>query len=180
MDKLEFNNKKQCGLWLMLVGIVIVLSDIFGGVFLINPIIFLAGYYICFFSVNVNKKVRKRLSQGAISKFQIKVIYVSLVMLFVLMFCIAGPFIPGWNWRLIWLGVFLATAIHFIPWFIIHGFSMLALAIIDIAICIFGYTFPDVSIKTIGYAYAITKILFGIYLFFISKPSVFVIKKKTT
>ncbi|WP_027218303.1 DUF6609 family protein [Butyrivibrio fibrisolvens] len=28
MDKLEFNNKKQCGLWLMLVGIVIVLSDI--------------------------------------------------------------------------------------------------------------------------------------------------------
>lgn len=69
MDKLEFNNKKQCGLWLMLVGIVIVLSDIFGGVFLINPIVFLAGYYICFFSVNVNKKVRKRLSQGAISKF---------------------------------------------------------------------------------------------------------------
>ncbi|WP_420314797.1 DUF6609 family protein [Butyrivibrio fibrisolvens] len=22
MDKLEFNNKKQCGLWLMLVGII--------------------------------------------------------------------------------------------------------------------------------------------------------------
>ncbi|WP_044957683.1 DUF6609 family protein [Butyrivibrio sp. LC3010] len=178
MDKLEFNNKKQCGLWLMLVGVVIVLSDIFGGDFLINPIVFLAGYYICFFSVNVNKKVRKKLSQGPLSKFQIKMIYVSLIMLFVLMFCIAGPFIPGWNWRLIWLGVFLATAIHFIPWFTIHGFSMLALAMVDIIVCIIGYAFPEVSIKVIGYVDAITKIILGTYLFFLSKPSAFVFRGK--
>ena len=129
MNDLEFNNKKQCGLWLMLVGAVIVISDILGGNFLINPIIFLIGYYICFFSVNVNKKVREKLSQGPISKFQIKMIYVSLALLFVLMFGIAGPFIHGWNWRLIWLGIFLATAIHFIPWFFIHGRSMVILAV---------------------------------------------------
>jgi hypothetical protein len=176
MNNLEFNNKKQCGLWLMLVGAVIVIADIFGGNFLINPIIFLIGYYICFFSVNVNKKVRKKLSQGPISKFQIKMIYISLAMLFVLLFCIAGPFIPGWNWRLIWLGIFLATAIHFIPWFFIHGWSMVILAVIDIAICVIGYTFSDVSIKLIGYIDALSKIIFGIYLFFLSKPSVFIRK----
>ena len=173
MNDLEFNNKKQCGLWLMLVGAVIVISDILGGNFLINPIIFLIGYYICFFSVNVNKKVREKLSQGPISKFQIKMIYVSLALLFVLMFGIAGPFIHGWNWRLIWLGIFLATAIHFIPWFFIHGRSMVILAVTDIVICVTGYIFPDTSVKLIGYLDAATKIVCGAYLFFLSKPSVF-------
>ena len=177
MKKLEFYNKKQCGLWLILVGIVLVVSNIFGGDFYINPIIFLVGYYICFFCVNVNKKVRKKLSQGPISKFQIQMIYVSLFMLFILMFCIAGPFIPSWNWRLIWLGVFLATAIHFVPWMIIHGWSMLTLSIVDICICVIGYIYPDLSINIIGYVDAITKIIWGIYLFFISKPSSLFIKK---
>ena len=177
MNKLEFNNKKQCGLWLMLVGIVLVVSNIFGGDFFINPIIFLIGYYICFFSVNVNKKVRKKLSQGPISKFQIKMIYVSLAMLFILMFCIAGVFIPSWNWKLIWLGVLMATAINFIPWFIIHGWSMLVLAIVDIIICIIGYLNLNISVDIIGYMDAITKIICGIYLYFLSKPSILKIKK---
>ena len=177
MKKLEFNNKKQCGLWLIVVGLIIIISDIFGGDFLINPIIFVIGYYTAFFTINVNKNVRKKLSQGPISKFQIKMIYVSLAMLFILIFFIAGSFIPSLNWRLIWLGVFLATAIHFIPWFFIHGWSMLFLAIIDIIICIQGYTNSSISINLIGYIDALTKIIFGIYLFFISKPSTFIYKK---
>ena len=112
-ETLEFNNKKQCGLWLMCIAVVIIVSVIFGGSFLVNPFIFLIGYYACFFSINVNKKLRAKLSQGSISKFQIKMIYASIAALFILMFCIAGPFIPGWHWRQIWLGVLLATAIHF-------------------------------------------------------------------
>lgn len=94
---LEFNHKKQCGLWLMGIGAVLLISVAFGGKFLVNPFIFLAGYYACFFGVNVNKKVREKLSQGGISKFQIKMIYASLAALFLLMFGIAGPFIPGWH-----------------------------------------------------------------------------------
>ena len=178
MNKLEFNNKKQCGLWLMSVAVIIIISCILGGDFLINPIIFTIGYYICFFSINVNKRVRKKLSQGPMSTFQIKMIYVSLALLFVLMFFIAGSFIPTLNWRLIWLGVFLATAIHFIPCFFIHGWSMLVLASLDIILYIVGYTNSNISIELIGYLDATTKIVFGIYLFFISKPSLLIIKKK--
>ena len=173
-EKLEFNNKKQCGLWLMLIGVVLIISAIFGGTFLINPFIFLIGYYACFFGVNLNKKLRKKLSQGSISKFQIKMIYLSIIVLFILMFCIAGPFIPTWNWRYIWLGVLLATGIHFILWFIIHGWSMIILAIVCIIISILGYILPDISIFYICIIDALAKIICGIYLFFLSKPSSFI------
>ncbi len=54
-EALEFNHKKQCGLWLILIGIVLIISVIFGGKFLVNPFVFLIGYYACFFGVNVNK-----------------------------------------------------------------------------------------------------------------------------
>lgn len=174
---LEFNNKRQCGLWLMLIGIVLIISVIFGGQFLVNPFIFLAGYYACFFSVNANKKVRMKLSQGSISKFQIKMIYISIAVLFLLMFCIAGPFIPGWHWRQIWLGVLLATAIHFFIWFIIHGWSMVVLGVICIMISAAGYVFADIPISIICTIDAVTKLICGVYLFFISKPSKFVPKR---
>ena len=48
-ETLEFNHKKQCGLWLVLIGIVLIAAVACGGRFLVNPIVFLAGYYICFF-----------------------------------------------------------------------------------------------------------------------------------
>ena len=72
-ETLEFNHKKQCGLWLILIGIVLIIAVICGGKFFVNPFVFLIGYYICFFGVNVNKKLRNKLSQGDIAKKQIKV-----------------------------------------------------------------------------------------------------------
>ncbi len=89
---LEFNHKIQCGLWLILIGIVLIVAVICGGEFFVNPFVFLIGYYACFFGVNVNKKVREKLSQGDISKKQIKMIYFSIATLFILMFCSAAAF----------------------------------------------------------------------------------------
>ena len=63
-ETFEFNHKKQCGLWLILVAIVLTAAVIFGGEFLVNPFVFLIGYYVSFFCVNVNKKVREKLSNG--------------------------------------------------------------------------------------------------------------------
>lgn len=175
-ETLEFNHKKQCGLWLMLIGLVLIAAVVFGGKFLINPFVFLIGYYVSFFSVNLNKKVRQKLSQGSISKKQIKIIYLSIAALFILMFCIAGPFIPGWHWRQIWLGVLMATAIHFFLWFFIHGWCMVILATVCIIIAAVGYIFTSVSIQVVCIVDAAAKLLCGAYLFFISKPSKFVPK----
>ena len=171
---LEFNHKKQCGLWLILIGIVLIAAVICGGEFFVNPFVFLIGYYACFFGVNVNKKVREKLSQGDISKKQIKMIYFSIATLFILMFCIAGPFIPGWHWRQIWLGVLMATSIHFFLWFFVHGWSMVVLGIVCMVIVTMGYILPGIPVSVICIADAMVKLICGIYLLFIAKPSKYI------
>ena len=99
--------------------------------------------------------------------------YFSIAALFLLMFCIAGPFIPGWHWRQIWLGVLMATAIHFFLWFFIHGWSMVVLGIVCIIIAAIGYVFPAISVSVICIADAAAKLICGIYLLFFSRPSKF-------
>ncbi|MBR4224359.1 MAG: hypothetical protein IKR73_06080 [Oscillospiraceae bacterium] len=175
--ELEFGHKKQGGLWLLSIGIVLIAATIFGGKFLVHPIIFLAGYYAFFYIVNINRKVREKLSQGGISKFQIKIIYFSIAALFVLMFCIAGPFIPLWDWRMIWLGVMLATGLHFLLWYPVHGKSMVILGIICSLIAVCGYV-TDLPYAVFGYADAAAKIVCGVYMLFFSKPSKGYIYKK--
>lgn len=167
---LEFNNKRSCGLWLTLVGAVLLIAMAFGGRFLINPIIFLAGYYISFYIANINKKIRSRLSQGRASKFQIKMICISIAALFLLMFCIAGPFIPSMNWRMIWLGVNLATAIHFAGFYFVHGKSMILIGSVCAAIAVAAYILPEITLAALA-ADALVKLGFGIWLLFFSLPT---------
>ena len=168
---LEFNNKRSCGLWLVLVGIVLGISILFGGHFLVNPFLFLAGYYISFYIANVNGKVRRNLSQGSASPFQIKMIFKSIALLFVLMFCIAGPFIPQMNFRMIWLGVSLATGLHFFPFYFVHGKSMILLGVLCTAIAICGYLCIGIPTVLFFSADAMIKFGFGVWMLFFSKPS---------
>ena len=110
--------------------------------------------------------------------FQIKMIYFSIAALFLLMFCIAGPFIPSWNWRMIWLGVFLATGLHFLLWYPIHGKVMVILGIVTSVTAILGYILSSAPFAIFGAADAAAKIGFGIYMLFFSKPSTGTMKKK--
>ena len=168
---LEFNNKRSCGLWLTLVGAVLMVSVFFGGNFIVNPFIFLIGYYGCFYVANVNKKVRAKLSDGPASPFQIKMIFVSIGMLFILMFLIAGPFIPRWDWRMIWLGVSLATGVHFLLFYFVHGRSMLLIGMLCILTAAAGYTISSASTEIFLYADSVIKIGFGVWMLFFSKPT---------
>ena len=63
-EKLEFNYKKSGGLWLIAVAIVIAFATLIGGQQIINMQVFSIGYVVCFFSINVNKKLLKKLSTG--------------------------------------------------------------------------------------------------------------------
>lgn len=171
ISELEFNNKRSCGLWLTLVGAVIIASLAFGGHFIVNPFIFLAGYYLSFFLANVNRKVRAKLSDGTASPFQIKIIYFGIALLFILMFLIAGPFIPSWNWKMIWLGVSLATGIHFLIFYFVHGRPMIVLGASCIAIAVSGYAVAFVPAALFLTADALIKFGFGIWMLFFSKPT---------
>ena len=56
-EKLEFNDKRCCGLWFIIIGVVIIFSAIFGGDQMINPIIFILGYIGGIYISTINKKV---------------------------------------------------------------------------------------------------------------------------
>ena len=140
-EKLEFNYKRACGLWLIVVAAVIAIATLVGGKQIINMQVFSIGYVISFFSINMNKKVLYRLSDGPSSEFQNKVSSYAVVFLFVLMVLLGGPFFATENWRLIWLGALMATALHFFPYYFVHGKSMIYLGLICAINVFAGYIF---------------------------------------
>ena len=170
-EKLEFNYKKSGGLWLIAVAIVIAFATLIGGQQIINMQVFSIGYVVCFFSINMNKNLLKKLSTGSSTKFQNKVSKYSIILLFILMIFLGGPFFATENWRLIWLGALLATALHFFPFYFVHGKSMVLLGIMCTVNIIMGYIFSGVSLVLFAYIDAIIKFIFGVYLLFFSKAT---------
>ena len=170
-EKLEFNYKKSCGLWLIAVALVIAVATLIGGKQIINMQVFSIGYMISFFSINMNKNLLNKLSTGSSTKFQKNVSKYSIILLFILMIFLGGPFFATENWRLIWLGALLATALHFFPFYFVHGKSRILLGIMCTVNIIMGYIYSDVSLVLFAYIDAIIKFIFGVYLLFFSKAT---------
>lgn len=170
-EKLEFNYKRACGLWLIVVAVIISVATLTGGKQIINMPVFSIGYVISFISINMNKKVLNRLSNGYSNTFQNKVSLYAIFLLFILMFLLGGPFFATENWRLIWLGALMATALHFFPYYFVHGKSMIFLGLICVINISVGYIFKDIPLEVIAYIDSAIKFVFGIYLLFFSKPS---------
>ena len=87
------------------------------------------------------------------------------------MFLLGGPFFANENWRLIWLGALMATALHFFPYYFVHGKSMIYLGLICAINIFVGYFFTNIPLEVIAYIDSAIKFVFGIYLLFLSKPS---------
>ena len=170
-EKLEFNYKRTCGLWLIVVALIILVATLIGGKQIINMQVFSIGYVISFFSINMNKKVLNRLSSGSSNEFQNKVASYAIILLFILMLLLGGPFFATENWRLIWLGALMATALHFFPYYFVHGKSMIYLGLICAINIFVGYFFTNIPLEVIAYIDSAIKFVFGIYLLFLSKPS---------
>ena len=165
-EKLEFNYKRACGLWLILVAAAILAATFAGGKQIINMQIFCIGYIVSFFTVNMNKRVLNKLSDGSLSEFQRKVSLYAIILLLVLMSLLGGPFFADENWRLIWLGALMATAIHFFMYYFVHGKSMIYLGAVCTLNILAGYIFSGVPVTVIAYIDAAIKLIFGIYLLF--------------
>ena len=162
----EYNDKRCCGLWFIIIGVVIIVSAIFGGEQKIHPIIFTVGFIVGFYLSVINKKVVTKLSYGKSSKFQNNMAIFSIAILFPLMFVF-----PMQNWRMIWLMTFLAVGIHFIPFYFVHGISMIGIAILCSANAVIGIFLPIIPFIVLAFIDGLIKIGFGIYLLFFSKPT---------
>lgn len=163
-EKLTFLNKGRCGMWLIWIGAVIILGTIIGGSNCLNPMVFGVGYSFGMFMMLKSKFVKKHFSLGENSKFQNKISGISILLMFVLMSLISGRYFATYNYRMIWLGALLATAIHFIPFSIVHGKLLLVLSIPLAINALVGMLEPSASFYYFGIIDGIIKILFGIML----------------
>ncbi|RSK29117.1 hypothetical protein EJF36_20765 [Bacillus sp. HMF5848] len=164
--QLEHNAKRLCGLWLVFIGGVIVLATVIGGPFVLNPFIFMIGYGVGIYLTDFNKWVQQKFTDGDLSKFQLKMSKYGVMSLFPLMFMLGGPFIPSGDWRMVWLGTFLATGIHFFPFYYVHGKSMIYLAIVCSVLAIVGMFMKEIPFIYFGIMDGGVKTIFGIYLLF--------------
>lgn len=171
IKELEFNDKKVCVLWLIMVAVVIAIGTLTGGKQIINILVFNIGYVISFFLISMNEKVLNKLSDGPSSEFQKKVSSCAVILLFVLMALLGSLFFATENWRLIWLGALMVGALYFFPYYFVHGKSMIYLGLICAINIFVGYVCTDISLEVIAYIDTAIKFMFGIYLLFLSKPS---------
>lgn len=171
IKKLKFLNKRLCGIWLIWIGFIIFLGTLLGGNYLINPFIFSVGYALGYFFIFCTPLFRKHFSYGKHSKFQAKTSKLSVILLFVLMCLFSGRYFGVNNYRLIWLGALLATAIHFIPFSIVHGKLLLIMSIPLILTSLLGILDSNISFCYLAFIDAVIKILFGIILFISKKPT---------
>jgi len=169
--KVEYNMKRLVGLWLILIGVVILISTLVGGRFVLNPYVFMIGYGVSIYLVEFNKPIKQKLIDGEITLFQKKMAKYGDTSLFILIFIIAGPFIPSSNWRMMWMGTFLATGIHFLIFYYVHGKSMIYLAIILSTFAVAGMTMKQTSFFYFGIIDGMVKAFFGIYLLFFTKTN---------
>lgn len=167
--QLVFGNKKLVGLWLIIVGVVIAIATLLGGEKLINQFIFATGYGCGFYLTIVNLSLYERYSEKAMSSFQQKVSRIGIISLFILMFLLGGPYFKIYNWRMIWLGAFLATGLHLYIFYFVHGKPMLLIGTVLTLIAGSGYLIPSISFQIISYTFAVAEILFGLYMFMFSK-----------
>ncbi|GIP28133.1 hypothetical protein J23TS9_32630 [Paenibacillus sp. J23TS9] len=169
--KIEFLNKRVCGAWLIWVALVIFAGLMAGGQQLILMPVFSFGYVIGIFGILGNKMVNRKLSYGRPSVLQKRMLIFSIILMFVLMVLIGGPHFGNGNYRLIWLGAFLAIGIHFIPMSWVHGPSMIVMAALLTADALYGILDESVSFHMIAYIDIGIKLVFGIYLLFSGKPA---------
>lgn len=161
----------MCGLWLHIIGAVIIAATLVGGEFVLNPIVFMIGFGLGFYLTNYNKSILTKFTDGEFSKFQEKMSTIGVISLFPLIFILGGSFIPSGNWNMMWLGALLATGIHFLPFYFVHGKSMIYLAVACSILAIIGMLSKEIPFLYFGVADGIVKVLFGLYLLFFTKKN---------
>ena len=169
-EKLHFLNKRTCGIWLIWVSIVILLGTVFGGDEEIQQNIFYLGYFSGLLLTVGNKWLNRKLSYGEPSVFQKRMSIVSIAIMFVLLVLIGGPYFEVHNYRLIWLGAFLAIGLHFFPFAVVHGKSMIVLGVLTSINALVGIKHDSIPFYVIAYIDVIIKVIVGFVLLFSKKP----------
>lgn len=167
----SYLNKRVCGLWLIWVAAILFAGLLAGGAQLISMPVFSLGYMAGFFWILTGKAVSRKLSYGPQTAFQGKMTLYSIILMFVIMVLVGGPHFGDGNYRMVWLGAFLAIGLHFIPMAWVHGRSMFLLAVLLSANAVAGMVWPGLSFHALVYADLAVKVLWGTLLLLSGRPA---------
>jgi len=158
--KTEYNTQRTCGLWLVYIGVIIILSAITGAGLYIQPFIFGFGYLVGFILILGLPYVNQKLAYGKNSKFQDRMENVSIILNVVLCtFC--GIFIGVSDLRLFWLVIFIVVGIHFFGFYFSQGKLMLLLGILTIVNSLIGILLVNVPFILFAVIDGIIKLMIG-------------------
>lgn len=157
----EYNTQRTCGLWLVYIGLIIILSTITGGKLFIQPYLLGFGFFIGYFVIFVFPYVNQKLSYGQNSKFQDRMDNIAVILNIILCtFC--GLFIGFGDLRLLWLCIFIAVGIHFFGFYFSQGKIMLLLGTLTIVNALTGLFLISVPFIVFALVDGIVKISFGV------------------
>ncbi|MGM0845693.1 MAG: DUF6609 family protein [Bacillota bacterium] len=136
-EKREYPSQRTCGVWLIYIGSLIIISALAAGELLIQPFLLGFGYFAGFVFILVLPFVNRKLAFGKNTKFQDKMDNLSVAGNVLL--CTACGLIIGFeNLRLLWLCIFIAVGIHFFGFYFSQGKLMLLLGFLTILNGIMG------------------------------------------
>ncbi len=162
--RIKYPNQRIAGPWFIWIGIIIILAAVFGNGLFLQPALFAGGFAIGFLIIFILPFIKKKLSYGTPSKVQ-KIASNASMGLMVVLIMVYVQYIHHSDLRTLWLVIFLIVGIHFIPFFIVHGKTLLLLAFLTILCSVLGLVLTSVPFSYFVYIDALIKICFGVYLF---------------
>jgi len=165
MENREYNTQRTCGVWLVYIGVIIIVSAMSGGELLIQPFILGVGYSLGYFLIFVLPYLNRKLAYGNNSKFQNKMDNITLIVT-VILCTICGLFIGFDNLRLLWLSILIVIGIHFFGFYFSQGKLMIVLGVLTIINGLLGILIVNIPFLVVALIDATLKIVIGFRMFF--------------
>lgn len=160
MENMEYNTQRTCGVWLVYIGAIIIVSAISGGEFLIQPFILGIGYFIGYLLIFMLPFLNRKLSYGNNTKFQEKMDNISLIVM-VGLCTLCGVFIGFEDLRLVWLSIFIVVGIHFFGFYFSQGKDMILLGALTVINGVIGILVTDIPFLVVVLIDGSIKIIIG-------------------
>lgn len=171
MGNREYNTQRTCGVWLIYIGIIIIVSAISGGELLIQPFILGFGYFLGYFLIFMLPFLNRKLSYGNNSKFQDKMDNITMLVTVILCtFC--GVFIGFDNLRLLWLSILIVIGIHFFGFYFSQGKLLIVLGALTTINGLVGILLINIPFLVVALIDGTLKIVVGFRLLFKRQDSI--------
>ncbi|GMA07440.1 hypothetical protein GCM10025886_05910 [Tetragenococcus halophilus subsp. flandriensis] len=163
MSSYRYNTQRVSGVWFLYIGVVIIISAIFGGNSIFNPYIFGFGFAIGYFLIFGLPFINNKLAYGKNTKFQDRMDNFTIIISLILV-TLCGVLISFEDLRFLWLAVFIVMGLHFIGFYFSQGKIVLILGGLVTINGVLGLILPLVPFLIFAIIDGILKISFGIYM----------------